>query len=168
MFQICKSGQHSNPSRPTPDQSPQVIQSFLPSIQPEQSSIQLEQSSIQLEQSEGTPETTADWGFAQREAESVSAKKELNQNESSPLAQTQMLTETERSRSKIAPNKIANQSQNSLRTELDVNEEPAKTKAKEKETSLQIVLKKKQQQHQSSPNFELNQLKDSQETKPAI
>ena len=155
MFQVCKSGQHSNLSRPTPGPSSQVTQSCLPSIQ--------------LEQSQGTPEATGDQCLDQRDTKSVSAKKELNQDQSSPLEQTQMLTETERSKGDVASNEIG---QNSLSTKLDRNEEPAKTNVKEEKTSVQIVLKRKQQKqqhHQSSPNItELNQLQDSPETKPAI
>ena len=152
MFQVCKSGRHSNPSRPTPGPSSQVTQSCLPSIQ--------------LEQSQGTPETIADRCLDQRDTKSVSAKKELDQDESSPLAQTQMLTETERSKSEVLSNRIANRSQNSLLTEPERNEEPAETKTNENETSVEIVLKK--QQHQSSLKTELKQLPDSPETKPAI
>ena len=153
MFQVCKSGRHSNPSRPTPGPSSQVTQSCLPSIQ--------------LEQSQGTPETIADRCFDQRDTKSVSAKKELNQDQSSPLEQTQMLTETERSKCDVASNEIG---QKSLSTKLNRNEEPAQTNVKEEKTLVQIVLKQKQQQHhhQSSPNTELNQLQDSPETKPAI
>ena len=150
MFQVCKSGQHSNP---TAGPSSQVTQSCLPSIQLEQSH-------------QGTPETRASHYFTQIENQSVSAKNELNQDQSSPLKQTQMPTDTARSKDEVASNRIANQSQNSSLTEPDRNQEPAKTKTKENGTSLEMVLKK--QKHQKSVNSELIQLQDSSETKPAI
>ena len=164
---MCKSGQHSELSRSNAGPTRQVTQSSLISIQINQPQ-------------QGPPERRVDQDFTQRDIESVSAKKKLNQDKSSPPKQTQMLTK--RGKGEVRSSQSANQSQNSSSTEHDGNQDPSKRKAEEKQVLVKMVMKQEQQQQQkeqqqqkqqqqkpeSCPRTGPNQLQEPQETKPTI
>ena len=155
MFQVCKSDHHSDASRPNPGSSLQVAQSSRLLL-------------IQLpNQTEGEPpQTGEDWGFAEKDAKSVSAKKKLKQDQGSTLKQTKLSIETERNKDKVQSNNIANQSQNSSSTEPGWNQDDGENrKSEEKQVLVEMVLEQNQAE---STRTEPNQLEDSPETKPAI
>ena len=93
---------------------------------------------IQLpNQTEGEPpQTGEDWGFAEKDAKLVSAKKKLNQDQGSTLKQTKLSIETERNKDSVRSNNIANQSQNSSSTEPGWNQDGRENRKSEEKQVL--------------------------------